>query len=58
MRAQIELPEGWGNGQAMRTHLEQLGYAVTEWLQLGRPVYVLHGTAPADPWQAVPIDRA
>lgn len=39
----------------MRAELTRLGYAVVEWRQLGQPVYVVLGSAPADPWQHPPI---
>jgi hypothetical protein len=39
--ASIEPPEGWGPKQEWLGRLHRLGYTVTEWRVLGRPVLVL-----------------
>lgn len=45
MRVTVEPPEGWGPKQALLTELARLGYAVTEWRVLGRPVFEIRGYA-------------
>jgi hypothetical protein len=35
MRVVIELPDGWGPGRVVMVRLQQLGYHVTEMIDMG-----------------------